>query len=122
MRRDFQRSILSDIDMWCEKQQSNLELFKKKYAKDNYSFIDKLTAHGIHLIIKSFPNDIGVFFPFILNVVVSEPGLAIEMQAGTLHAYLEITLFVQLWHLNLLMLKLYCVLWTSNLSHQNILN
>lgn len=71
-------------------------MFKEKYAKDNYSFIDKQTAHGIDLIIESFPNDVGVFIPFILNVVVSEPGLAIEMQAGTLHAYLEITLFVQL--------------------------
>ena len=60
-----------------------------KHAKGNYSFIDEHTSHGIDLIIENFPNDVSVFIPFILNVVVSQPGEAIVMQTGTLHAYLE---------------------------------
>ncbi|KAK8854455.1 hypothetical protein M9Y10_017019 [Tritrichomonas musculus] len=75
----------------CDKKRlsENLTVFKAKHAKGEYSFIDEHTNHGIDLIIENFPNDVGVFIPFILNVVVFQPGEAIVMQTGTLHAYLE---------------------------------
>lgn len=74
---------------WSKLLNENLTAFKAKHAKGNYSFIDEHTSHGIDLIIENFPNDVGVFIPFILNIVASQPGEAIVMQIGTLHAYLE---------------------------------
>jgi mannose-6-phosphate isomerase len=36
-----------------------------------------------------FPSDIGTFAPLVLNTVVAEPGFALFIPAGTLHAYLD---------------------------------
>jgi mannose-6-phosphate isomerase len=38
---------------------------------------------------KEYPSDIGVFSPVILNLICLEPGQAMFLPAGTLHAYLE---------------------------------
>jgi mannose-6-phosphate isomerase len=38
---------------------------------------------------QEYPMDIGVFSPIILNLICLEPGQAMFLQAGTLHAYLE---------------------------------
>jgi len=42
----------------------------------------------IHLN-QEYPSDIGVFSPIILNLICLEPGQAMFLPAGTLHAYLE---------------------------------
>lgn len=36
-----------------------------------------------------YPDDIGVFFPLLLNLICLEPGQAMFLPAGELHAYLE---------------------------------
>jgi mannose-6-phosphate isomerase len=38
---------------------------------------------------QEYPSDIGVFSPVILNLICLEPGQAMFLSAGTLHAYLE---------------------------------
>jgi mannose-6-phosphate isomerase len=38
---------------------------------------------------REYPGDIGIFSPVILNLVQLEPGEAISLQAGELHAYLH---------------------------------
>jgi mannose-6-phosphate isomerase len=38
---------------------------------------------------KFYPDDIGVFAPLILNTILLQPGEAIYMDAGTIHAYLH---------------------------------
>jgi mannose-6-phosphate isomerase len=38
---------------------------------------------------QEYPSDIGVFSPIILNLICLEPGQAMFLPAGTLHAYLE---------------------------------
>ena len=38
---------------------------------------------------KKYPADIGVLSPLLLNVVELQPGEAMFLDAGTLHAYLE---------------------------------
>jgi mannose-6-phosphate isomerase len=38
---------------------------------------------------QEYPMDIGVFSPIILNLICLEPGQAMFLHAGTLHAYLE---------------------------------
>lgn len=65
-----------------------LNQFKSNFANKKYN-IDENTSHAINLIIENFPDDVGIFIPFILNVVVSQPGKALFIPPGTLHAYLE---------------------------------
>ncbi|MDH3575438.1 MAG: mannose-6-phosphate isomerase, class I [Desulfobacteraceae bacterium] len=38
---------------------------------------------------KEYPSDIGIFSPIILNLICLEPGQAMFLPAGTLHAYLD---------------------------------
>ena len=38
---------------------------------------------------QEYPGDVGVFSPIILNLICLEPGQAMFLPAGTLHAYLE---------------------------------
>lgn len=66
---------------------TNLDSFKARYK--TIDAIDPLTKHAIDLIIENFPDDGGIFIPFILNVEPANPGEVVLIPTGTLHAYLE---------------------------------
>ena len=69
-----------------------IESFKSNFP--SYSgIIDEVTYKGIEMIMKYHPNDIGVFYPFILNTLRCQPGQALYIPANTLHAYLSGDLF-----------------------------
>ena len=55
----------------------------RRFASDHVEFewMMKLSEH--------YPNDIGALSPIFLNLVCLEPGQAIYLDAGELHAYLE---------------------------------
>ncbi|KAK8893039.1 hypothetical protein M9Y10_030296 [Tritrichomonas musculus] len=85
------KNVLENL-LTCDKKAlaENLNNFKTNYQNGKYSSaIDQKTRHGVDLIIENFPDDVGIFIPFILNVIVSEPGKALFIPPGTLHAYLE---------------------------------
>jgi len=50
---------------------------------------DRREYEWVMELAKRYPNDIGVFSPLLLNLVVLEPGEAIFIPAGHLHAYLK---------------------------------
>ena len=83
MFKEFLRALLSlKYDQFAEKAESFIKNYK------NYN-LDQTVSHGIELIVKYFPKDIGIFLPFILNVVMCEPGQCLLISTGTLHAYIE---------------------------------
>ena len=51
--------------------------------------VDKNTRSALRTISSHFPGDVGIFFPFFLNVVCGEPGTAIYIPTGVLHSYLN---------------------------------
>ncbi|KAK8887084.1 hypothetical protein M9Y10_038120 [Tritrichomonas musculus] len=72
------------------KLSSNLNNFKNNFNNGKYtSFIDSDTANIISVIIKNYPNDIGIFLPLILNVIISPPGKGLIIPTGTLHTYID---------------------------------
>jgi len=57
------------------------------HANQEYSY--ESTNEWIIKLHKAYPFDIGVIFPAILNLVQLQPGQALYLQPGDLHAYLE---------------------------------
>jgi mannose-6-phosphate isomerase len=55
----------------------------KKIADDNPAYKWMIDLH------KEYPSDIGVFSPILLNLICLEPGQAMFLPAGELHAYLD---------------------------------
>ena len=88
---DAFKNVISEI-LTCEKQKltDNLNSFKNNFKNGKYSsFIEKNTFDVIGLIIENYPNDVGIFLPFVLNVVISSPGKSLIFPTGTLHTYLD---------------------------------
>jgi mannose-6-phosphate isomerase len=55
----------------------------KKFADDDPAYGWMIDLH------KEYPEDIGVFSPILLNLICLEPGQAMFLPAGELHAYLD---------------------------------
>jgi len=55
----------------------------KKFADDDPAYKWMVDLH------KEYPADIGVFSPILLNLICLEPGQAMFLPAGELHAYLD---------------------------------
>jgi mannose-6-phosphate isomerase len=55
----------------------------KKYTDDDPAYKWMIDLH------KEYPEDIGVFAPILLNLICLEPGQAMFLAAGELHAYLD---------------------------------
>ena len=72
MDRTTQNQIISDVV-------KNADHLKDKNAA--YQWI--IDLH------EEYPSDIGILSPIILNLICLEPGQAMFLQAGTLHAYLD---------------------------------
>lgn len=51
--------------------------------------IDSESWQWIQIIAKSYPNDIGILAPLMLNLVSLEPGQALFLHSGELHSYLS---------------------------------
>ncbi|OHS92993.1 mannose-6-phosphate isomerase [Tritrichomonas foetus] len=84
---DSIKAVLHELlELKYEDHKEKFLSFTQNYH--NYG-LDENTVHGIDLIVKYFPKDVGIFIPLILNVIVSEPGQALLIPTGTLHAYLE---------------------------------
>jgi len=62
-------------------------------SENSIYILDSLTHEAIQHISNHFPNDIGIFFPLILNVLDGNYGDALYIPPGTLHAYLKGDLF-----------------------------
>jgi len=58
-------------------------LHAKKLSEDNQIYKWMLSLHH------EYPADIGIFSPILLNLICLEPGQAMFLQAGELHAYLD---------------------------------
>lgn len=85
------KNVMREV-LTCEKQKlaENLTNFKKDFKNGKYStLIHKDTAKIIGIIIENYPNDVGVFLPLILNVVISPPGKGLVIPTGTLHTYID---------------------------------
>lgn len=50
---------------------------------------DDLLSETIRKLNREYPNDIGVLCPLFLNIITLQPGEAMFLPAGELHAYLE---------------------------------
>ena len=57
--------------------------------KVHHDTADRPEFHWMIKLANHYPEDIGVLSPFILNLIRLEPGQAIYLDAGELHAYLE---------------------------------
>ena len=55
----------------------------RRYAQNDPVF------HWMLKLAEDYPNDIGVLSPILLNLICLEPGQAIFLNAGELHAYLQ---------------------------------
>lgn len=55
----------------------------RKHAQDDYIFQWMVNLNN------QYPSDIGVLYPTLLNLVCLEPGQAMYLPAGELHAYLD---------------------------------
>jgi mannose-6-phosphate isomerase len=67
---------------------------QKQIVDDAVKNADKLTGKNTAYqwmidLYEQYPSDIGVFSPIILNLIRLEPGQAMFLPAGTLHAYLN---------------------------------
>ncbi len=82
LRRFF--GALLSMDKTRRKQAVSRGLkFAERYAGDNEAF-EWMIKLG-----KEYPGDIGIFSPAILNLVHLEPGEALYLPSGELHAYLH---------------------------------
>ena len=61
----------------------NAVAMAKKHVEDDYVFQWMIDLN------KQYPSDIGVLSPILLNLVCLEPGQAMFLPAGELHAYLD---------------------------------
>jgi mannose-6-phosphate isomerase len=81
--KEFFKAMLT-MDRTIQKQIINDAVKNAAPVKDN----DKAYQWMIDLH-EQYPADIGVFSPIILNLIRLEPGQAMFLPAGTLHAYLD---------------------------------
>lgn len=80
------RSILSDVFHSDRKRLEQLiNSFLQNFEKYEISGDIIEVILFIHLY---FPNDVGMFLPFLTNVVEGEPGSSLFIPAGVLHSYL----------------------------------
>lgn len=85
------KNVMREV-LTCEKPKlaENLSNFKNNFKNGKYSsFIQKDVAHVIEIIIENYPDDVGIFLPFILNVIVSPPGKGLIIPTGILHTYID---------------------------------
>ena len=54
-----------------------------------YKFSDQQIVYWVKRLSNEYPSDIGMLSPILLNLVCLEPGQALFLPAGELHAYLE---------------------------------
>ena len=64
------KSVLADALNWCEGKDSD-------------------AAHWVIALQKKYPGDIGILAPLYLNTLCLQPGEALFLPAGELHAYLQ---------------------------------
>lgn len=64
-------------------------LFRSVNHVERRSKEEELTFDWTIKLLNSYPDDIGAFAPILLNTVRLQPGEALYMKAGTLHAYLN---------------------------------
>lgn len=72
----------------------NMDLARRKQVIDEtLQNLNRLSDHRLQYWIKrlanEFPADIGILSPILLNLICLEPGQALFLPAGQLHAYLE---------------------------------
>ena len=65
--------------------QKNEELLQKL---DSYG-LDKSIVDAVKIVDKYFHGDVGIFYPFILNVVIAPAGSVCYIPPGILHSYLS---------------------------------
>jgi mannose-6-phosphate isomerase len=100
------KDLRKDFDHFCQEPTSKglKEFFKAMMTKDRATqkqIIDDAVKHADPMknknkayqwmidLKKEYPSDIGVLSPIILNLICLEPGQAMFLPSGTLHAYLE---------------------------------
>ena len=98
--------LKKDFDLLCQQPNSRglKEFFKalmimdhlkqKQIIDDTVKNVDQLKDKNkayqwVFDLNKEYPSDIGVLSPIILNLICLEPGQAMFLPAGTLHAYLD---------------------------------
>ena len=69
--------------------QEKTEIVSEAWDQANQSHSNEPTFRWIIKLHKAYPFDMGVIFPAILNLVHLQPGQAIYLQPGDLHAYLK---------------------------------
>ncbi len=79
--KDLFQRILGLAETEKEQAMSNLLFWAKNSDDELAKLVLKLNA--------VYPNDVGLFAPFMLNVILLQPGEAMFLDAGTPHAYLE---------------------------------
>jgi mannose-6-phosphate isomerase len=98
---DIKRSFISapSVDTFKQVFTAFLRYPKDKLPSLTSVFVDKLPQYSkslgepaviaIRAIRDYFPEDIGVFCPLLLNAIIGEPGAALYIPAGVLHAYIK---------------------------------
>lgn len=84
----LQRIVTQLLSYPREEMQDYAELLAKR-IEDQVLNLDRNLVFALSTIRSHFPGDVGIFFPFLLNVVSGEPGTAIFIPTGTLHCYLS---------------------------------
>ena len=69
--------------------QEQAEIVSEALGQSKQEHSDESVYAWIIKLHKAYPFDIGVIFPAILNLVHLQPGQALYLQPGDLHAYLE---------------------------------
>ena len=85
--RIFFRELLNLSDK--QKSQFLAHLSHRVIQAERRSKKDELTFDWTIKLLESYPDDIGAFAPILLNTVRLQPGEAIYMKSGILHAYLK---------------------------------
>jgi mannose-6-phosphate isomerase len=84
----FLRKIVTKLLSYTREEMKEYATRLSKRINEFKDFDDNL-IFALKAINRHFPGDVGIFFPFILNVVSGEPGTAIFISTGTLHCYLS---------------------------------
>jgi len=81
--KDFFQILMTMNQQWQNQVIDEALLHAKKYSEDNQIYKWMISLHH------EYPSDIGIFSPILLNLICLEPGQAMFLQAGELHAYLD---------------------------------
>jgi mannose-6-phosphate isomerase len=81
--KSFFQAIMNMDRKRQKKIVNNAVAMAKKHVEDDYVFQWMIDLN------KKYPSDIGVLSPILLNLVYLEPGQAMFLPAGELHAYLD---------------------------------